>query len=217
MTWLYILLGVIAFLGTLLMHPLVVELFYDDTLHLKVRFLFYTYQIAPPKKKKKKSADGKEKPEDAKASSEQTDPKKTSEEEEKPAKKKNALKDYVDKNGLDGLMELVGLIVRIVGETRGRLSKYLVIRKLVIRAVVVGEDSAKTALMYGYACSGIYPAVSFLQEHTQLIYREVDLSAGFLAEKTAVELTLQARISLMMVLGILISEAVKFLIAIAKK
>ncbi len=200
MTALYIILGIIAFILLLLFLPLRIKTEYDNEIRLKIGYAFLNFTIMPqkPKKpgkpKKKKKTDEKEQ-----------------KQEEKPAKKKNPIMQLKDKHGLDGLIELMKQIVHIVTDMLGRLARHLKISDLVINAVIAGEDSADTAIKYGYACSVIYPAVSLLENKAVLKKHSEDISAGFLAEKTVIEFRFTAKIRLMFVLAAVIPAAFRAL------
>ncbi len=207
MTVLYIILGIIAFIVLLLLIPLNIYLEYDDEVRLKIGYLFLKFTILPQQPEKPKKGKKKKAPE-----------KKTEVKKKEPEpKKKNPILEYADKHGLDGLLELVKVIAKIVVDVLKRTAKHLIIKKLVIRAVIAGEDSADTALKYGYACSVIYPALAMIEQNTRLKFHCEDISAGFLCEKTVVELELIAKIKPLWLLGIVISAALKFLKAIAKQ
>lgn len=207
MTALYIILGILAFIILLLMIPLKIDLEYDDEVRLKVGYLFLKYTILPQQAKK-------EKPKKKKKAAE----KKKEEKKKEPEKKqKNPILEYADKHGLDGLLELVKAIAKIVVDVLKSMAKHLVIKKLVIRAIIAGEDSADTALKYGYACSVIYPALSIIDRNTRLKYHSEDISAGFLCEKTMAELEFTAIIKPLWLLVIAVPAAFKLIKVLAKQ
>lgn len=206
MTALYIILGIIAFILILLFLPLRVKIEYDGDMKLKLGYAFLNFTILPQKPKKpKKPKKQKKKPEPEKEKT-----------EEKPDKKKNPIMQLKDKHGLDGLIDLIKQIVHIVVDMLGKLARHLKIRNLVINAVIAGEDSADTAMKYGYACSVIYPAVSILESKAVLKKHSEDISAGFLSEKTVIEFKFTAKIRVMFILGAVIPAAFKALKLIIK-
>ena len=83
----------------------------------------------------------------------------------------------------------------------GGFAKHLYITRCNIRICVVGEDAADTAIKYGYVCSAVYPVISILEQNCVLKKHYTDISAGFLAEKTAAEMELTFKIRLLFLLG----------------
>ena len=228
MTGLSIFLGIIAFILLLLMCPFKVSVEYEEEVKVTLGYLFLKFAVVPkkPKKKKKKKSRkaGKSKKDNTPANknaekNQDSTPEKDSEQKKQKVKpkKKNPILEYKDKHGLDGLIDLIKVIVGIVVNVLKKTAKQLVITDLVINAMIVGEDSADTALKYGYACSGIYPAVSLLQSNAKLKKHSEDISAGFLAEKTAVELRLKARIRVIFLLCIAVAALWKLIVTVVKK
>ncbi|MBR2175404.1 MAG: DUF2953 domain-containing protein [Clostridia bacterium] len=213
MTALYIILAVIGFIILLLLIPLKINLEYDSDVKLRIGYLFLRFTILPQKPEAEKPVKNKKTMKRKK-----TTGKPEADEEKKPPKKKrNPILGYIDQHGLDGFLELIKAIVRIVVEVLKKTAKHLTIKRLDIRLLVVGEDSADTAIKYGYACSVIYPAVSILENTAKLKSHSEDIAAGFLADKTAAELVLEAKIKPWFLIGIGIAALFKFIKAIAKQ
>ena len=208
MTALYIILGILAFILILLMLPFRVKVEYEDEVHIRIGFAFLNFTVLPQKPKK---------PRKPKKSRKKKKPDENKKPETKPEKKKkNPILEYKDKHGLEGLLDLIREIVHIVVDLLKGLAKHLKISDLVINAVIAGEDSADTAMKYGYACSVIYPAVSLLENKAVLKKHKEDISAGFLAEKTVIEFRFTAKIRVLFILAAVIPSLFKFLKTIAK-
>ncbi len=206
MTALYIILGILLILLVLLLLPVKVCIEYDKDLRVWAGYTFLKFQLVPQKPKKHRKKKKKNK------SSEET----VSKSEDTKKKKKNPLLEYKDKHGLDGLIDLIKLILYIVGKVLCRTARHMTISYIEINAYIGGEDSADAAMKYGYACSVIYPALSFLQSQCKLKKFKEDVSANFFSSDTAVELKLRAKMSMIWVLWILIAAACKFIFSIAK-
>ena len=181
MTALKVFLIIIAVILILLMFPLKVFLDYDGEAKLSLGYLFLKFQLVPAKPKKKE----KKKPQEKKE-------KKT--EAEKKEKKPSTIKRLMDKHGLDGLIEILKEVVGIVTEFLKGLAKHIYFTRCNIRICVVGEDAADTAVKYGYVCSAVYPLISALEQNSVMKKHYTDISAGFLAEKTAAEMELTCKI-----------------------
>ena len=187
-----IILIIIAVILILLMCPLRVFVFYSDELRVKLGWLFLRFTVipAPPEKPKKKKAQEEKK-------------------DEPPKRKESTVKKLIKTQGIEGMLELIGEILRIVTDVLRKTAKYLVINRLDIKAVIVGEDSADTAIKYGYVCSGVYPAVGALANSAKLKKHSEDITAGFLSEKSAAELYMKASIRPIFLLVILVPAAVR--------
>lgn len=120
---------------------------YDDESNVfrcNVRYLFFTYVIAPEEKKKK------------------------SRKKEKNAEKekdKTSVKDRIKDRGIGGFLEDMKNIVSSAWSLIAAILKRAVLQKLTVCLTVVGEDAADTAIMYGYANSVVYPIVSALVDN----------------------------------------------------
>lgn len=198
--WL-ILLGILLFFLLLLLIPVHLDIEYDGELRVNVRYLFIKYPLYPPRpKKEKKPKKKKEKPEEKK---------------EKP-KKENAAVKFVREHGIDAVIEILKAVVDIIKNLLGSTSRHLVIDKLVINAIIVGSDSADTALKYAYACSAVYPMVSFLKSNAHLRRHSEDISAGFLFEKTIVEFIFHSRIRPYWLVGMGVSALAKLIAGVVR-
>lgn len=202
MTALYIILGIFLFILLLLLIPVHINIEYDGEVRIVVRYLFIKYNVYPqPPKKEKKKPEKKKKPE---------------EEEKEKEKKENPAVSFVKEHGIDAVIEILKAVIDIIKNSLGSTARHLVISKLVINAIIVGKDSADTALKYGYACSAIYPMVSILENTAQLRRHSEDISAGFLFEKTIVEFIFHSRIRPYWLVGMGISAVVKLLVSLVR-
>ncbi len=193
---LLIILGIIAFILILLMIPVRIKLDYGEKTTLRLGYFFLSFRIYPAKEKKP----GKKK---------KTPEKKKEEEKKKPQKKKTGkLKQLLDKHGADGLIEILKEAAKIVTELLGGLARHLYFTRFNVRICVVGEDAADTAVKYGYVCSAVYLPIAVLSEHSVIKKHSEDISAGFLAEKTAAELELTAKIRPLFLIPILLKALI---------
>lgn len=193
---LLIILGIIAFILILLMIPVRIKLDYGEKTTLRLGYFFLSFRIYPAKEKNP----GKKK---------KTPEKKKEEEKKKPQKKKpGKLKQLLDKHGADGLIEILKEAAKIVTELLGGLARHLYFTRFNVRICVVGEDAADTAVKYGYVCSAVYLPIAVLSEHSVIKKHSEDISAGFLAEKTAAELELTAKIRPLFLIPILLKALI---------
>lgn len=193
MTALYIIVGILLFLFLLLMIPVSFRFRYDGEPELILQYLFIRIKLVPPK----------EKPDKQKAESEKSEKTK----EEKSEKKENNLKKLYKKRGLDGLFEILSELVAIIKDTSLKLIKHIIIKKLKIDLLIVGEDAGDTAMKYAYACSAVYPAVSFIDSNMRLRKKQIDIEAGFTEKETKIFVEARVNIRPWFALGTMISAA----------
>lgn len=204
MTALWIILGIVAFIFVLLICPLSVSLIYDGEVELKIRYLFLCFKILPPKEKKPKEP----KPEQ---------PKKTEKSDSKSEEKnKNPIKDFIKKKGTDGLIELLKKMAEIIMKATKTITSHLVISKLDINVLVVGEDAADTAMKFGYLCSAVYPIVSIIESNIKKCNHNENIVAGFNDSETKIYLVLKARIKPLFIIGAALRALFRGIKAIAK-
>lgn len=204
-----VLLIVILILLILLLMPLRLTIDYGETLIIRLKYLFLTFTLFPAKPKKKKPSSKKKAEEKNKETS-------ADKEQKNQPKKKSRFAALKDKYGLDGLIELIKEIVHIVVDVLKGFAKHMMIQNIVINAVIAGEDSADTALKYGYACSVIYPALSILDSNCKLKKHSEDISAGFLAEKCVIEFHMLVKMKVIFVLGILLSALFRLVLTLTR-
>lgn len=215
MTGWYIFLGIVAFILILLICPLNFYISYDDEVRLTLRYLFLRFRLIP-KPPKKPGKEKKAEKQDEKTDESSDDSKDENGEKKSEEKKKSTLSLYIEQHGLSGLIELIKKLVSIAVDTLKKIARHIYIKKLDIKAIIVGDDSADTAIKYGYACSVIYPAVSMLDCTCHLKAHSEDVIAGFQAEKTVAELYAAVRISPLFLIGAALSGGFKFLWVIIK-
>ncbi|MDD6489917.1 MAG: DUF2953 domain-containing protein [Clostridia bacterium] len=204
MTALWIILGIIAFIFVLLICPLAVSVVYDGELELKIRYLFLCFKILPPKEKKPKEP----KPQKAEKS-EKSDTKPEN-------KNQNQIKDFIKKKGTDGLIELLKKIVDIIPKATKTITSHLVISKLDINVLVVGDDAADTAMKFGYLCSAVYPIVSMIESNIKKCKHNENIVAGFNDSETKIYLVLKARIKPLFLISAALRALFRGIKAIAK-
>ncbi|MGN0537115.1 MAG: DUF2953 domain-containing protein [Acutalibacteraceae bacterium] len=173
MTALYIILGILLFILLLLSIPLKADIVYNGSWTVKIKYLFLSFKIVPAKEKKKnksqpeKEENGKQKP--------------------KTEKTKNSNLSFVKEKGFSGLVALLKDIINLINQSSRQFLRHLLIYKMDINAAIAGEDSAQTAMNYGYACSAIYPAVSFIESHLKKCKYHLNITADFDSDKTVID------------------------------
>lgn len=172
---LYIILGILLLILLLLSIPLKADIVYNGSWTVKIKYLFLSFQIAPQKEKSEKAKVKKEK----KKSKKQQKPKTTAEEKQKKSKLS-----FVKEKGLFGILHLLKDIVALINASSRGFLRHLQIYRLDLDVAAGGGDAAEAAMNYGYACSAIYPAVSFVESHLKRCKYRLNITADFDSEKT---------------------------------
>ena len=178
MTFLYVLLGIIAFFLIVLSIPVHVSIGYDDKIRVSVRYLFIKLNILPAKQKPKKE----KKPKEPKPEKEKQPPK------EKPKEKKpNPIVEMVKANGYDGMMTVLNNLVRILKTYSGKLFKSVIFDEIALYISVGTGDAASTAIKYGETCQKVYPPLGFICSNNIVKKYDINVEPDFLANRTQSE------------------------------
>lgn len=182
MAALWVLAGIVVFLGLLLLLPLKLAVRYDAESGLSLRLMLIfipladTDRVVPPEKKP------------ASASEKQPAPKKKKSggavqtmlsllglgEVNSDTKFKNA----VAERGLPAVLATIAAVVRRFLSHTLRCLGAGVFRRFDLRVVIGEEDAADAAMQYGLACAAVYPLVSLLEQSMTLRHRSVSVEMG---------------------------------------
>lgn len=160
MTGLLITLGILLFLALLLWMPVRAHLVYDETLSLKISYLFLRFHILPPKPKKekpKRAAKGKKKGKEG----EQPAPG-----EEQKEKKKD-------------MLPIIWEIVKDAGSAVKTALAHLKVYDVEFRATLIREDAYETAMGYGRFCAVAYGVLASLRNFIDLRVRAFEIVPDF--------------------------------------
>lgn len=178
MTAFYIIFTIVLLIILIITMPVNVYISYEDKLSAKIKFLFLALDLFDEK--------GHGDEDKNQENGESLDKKR------KPAKaKKSKLKNIIKKRGLSGFIDLV----KFSSETLTNLTKDLLysikISSLKLKIIVSGDDTADTALKYGYVCSTVYCFVNILNNVSNIKNRPyVNIAPDFLGEKSSVSFEL---------------------------
>lgn len=216
-----LLLLVVVVVAVVLFCPALVKLVYDgENITLWIGYFFPFIKILPKKKKdeenisssdnSEKTISEKKKSAENKAKKNKNNKKTGSDPQEKDGNEMvRFFKRLMKKRGLEGLLELLRDIAEIVMKTVKTVTSHLIISKMDINVVIVGEDPADTAMRFGYTCSAIYPLVALIEENIRKCHHRVQVTPGFAAEKTVVYLMLTAKLVPVFALIAAVSALVK--------
>lgn len=177
MVFLYILLGIIAFIALILSVRITINGEFFDEFKLNIKWLFINLQILPANPKKDKPPK-KEKPKKEKPQEE------TVEEPAEPTEKKdNIFVRFYNNQGFDGVVELINNAAKDLGKMFSSFKKHIVLRKLYLWMTISSGDAAQTALDYGRICQKVFPALSFICTNLTVKKYDVEIEPDYLGLK----------------------------------
>ena len=200
------LIALCVLLFIILFCPIRIKLLYKDEVTLYVGYLFPFIKLIPMKKSDKPKKEKKKKQEKQKKETEE----KTAE------KRKNPLKDFIDKNGLSGLIDIVKSLASIVLKLAKTVSSHIVVSEFTLTAVIVGEDSADTAMKFAYANAAIFPSAAVIDKNIKKFRRDIHLIPGFDKKETEISLKMKAGIIPVFIIIAAAAAAVKALILLLR-
>ncbi|GEM_PF-1583979 len=224
--FLLILAGIIILILLLLFCPFVIKIRFEDEVKLKVGYLFPVLTIRLDKQetdpeKLKKAEEKKHKKEEKKQRKEEKRKEKLRKkgidpDQEKEEKKQNPLLQQIKSKGLEGIIELLKELVRILGYLMKKITDHLVISQMDLQLDIATEDAAQTALNCGYACSTVFPLISFIEQHVKKCRHREQIIPVFTKTETKVHFLLKARIMPFFILSGALGSLIKALKALAK-
>ena len=186
MTFLYVLIGIVAFFVILLSIRITIDAEYFDEFKLSISWLFLKIQILPAKKKDK--VEKEKKPKKEKPQKEPS-PETESEPDEQPAEKKeNIFVTFYNNQGFDGVIELINNAASSLGKMFSSFKKHIVIRELYLFMTVTGGcDAAETAMEYGRTCQKVFPAMGFICTNLPVKKYDVEIEPDFIGVKNSAQ------------------------------
>lgn len=205
MTFLYVILSLIALVVVILSIPLHLTVGYDDKIRVSIRYLFVKLDILPLKSKQGKEKAPKEpKPEKEKK------PKDDTQKEKKP----NPILEMVKANGYDGMMTVLSNLVRILKTYGGKLFKSVVFDEIYLYISVATGDAASTAIRYGQTCQKVYPLMGFICSNNIVKKYDIDVDTDFLANKTQGEFLFDMHICIRKILNASIAMVIRLIFGV---
>lgn len=201
MTALIIILSILLLILILLIMPITLYVDYGNEAKISVRYLFVKIKLSPKKEKKKKVK--KKKSESQKDKSENKEPEK---------EKNSQFMDILKEQGLIGIIDLLKEIIKILKNTSSSIRKHIIIKRFNLNIAVASEDAADTAINYGYACTAIYPAFSFICSAVKKVKKHnLQIWANYTSKKTKVSCKLKVSIKLIFIMPTAFSALIKTL------
>lgn len=205
MTFLYVILSLIALVVVILSIPLHLTVGYDDKIRVSIRYLFVKLDILPLKSKQGKEKAPKEpKPEKEKKPKDDT----------QKEKKTNPILEMVKANGYDGMMTVLSNLVRILKTYGGKLFKSVVFDEIYLYISVATGDAASTAIKYGQTCQKVYPLMGFICSNNIVKKYDIDVDTDFLANKTQGEFLFDMHICIRKILNASIAMVIRLIFGV---
>ncbi len=226
--------AIVLFIMIILWQSVTVTFDYENELHLKVKFLWFTLFTTDPKpkkkkkpKKEKKQKSKKKKQNKAPAAEQKPTESTTAETAEKAesnseahaAVKEKAKKQKPpkkDKPRLDIDLDMIMDFVRSASPPIKRLFKKIRWYDVYVDWVVGSDDAAKTALNYGRICGVLYPFFEWLTTYFTAHVKEINVEADFSKEKSDIFAYFVLKLRLSTALACVIWLAVRVLKAYFK-
>ena len=188
MVALMIALSIIAFLVVITVIPMYVEITFKEELQIKLRYLFFKFNLFKDTKKKANKGDEKE---------EQS--------------KSKSIRDTFKDQGLNGIIGLIKEISRLALGILRRLFSHIIIDDLNMNFIIVGNDAADTAVKYGYACATIFPSLNIIMNIANCKRRTVKIKPGFDENESEIEFLIKFHIKPIFAISTLIIAAFKYI------
>lgn len=200
MTGYFVLAGVLFLFAALLCSPVSVQASFDleTGLAARIKYLFFSYRLAPAREEKKTEGAEKKKA-------------------ERPEDKKGRIKDIIDQKGLSGFLGFIKSLADIAAGAAKKLFSHLVIRDISVALTVADEDAAETAILYGSACSVLYPAMSVLIANTKCKKYRVSVKPDFQSSEVRLLFSAKAGVRLCFLLSAGIAALFHFVVLLIRE
>lgn len=142
----------------------------DDEIKIKIRYLFVGISLPKQEKEPEKEEQPKEE------AKEETEPKE---------KKKGAVGQLIEEQGLSGALSELSAALKSLLKKVGRLVGHIRVRRFKLLAVAASTDPAVTAVEYGAVCAAVFPLLSGLQSAMKWNTgkTEASVKSDFLSDK----------------------------------
>ena len=168
MTALFIVLGILALILTLLLLPLTFNFSYANEVHYNFKYagfnLFNSEKKLNINKIKRKKKSNKTKKNNHQASNE---------------KEENFFKKVYNKKGIIGTIKYFANILVIILKKLLWLIKHFKFKNFNFNLTIASENAANTAIEYGSVCACVYPVLSLLESALDFKTKKINISADF--------------------------------------
>ena len=189
MVALYIIGGILLFIVLLCLLPVGIRIKYDKAFCLYVNIGFVRRRFIPARQKKIRVSDYSERNlEKQRKRNQKKAEKKKKKASGKKAEKKDSVLSSRMKN-IDTAPDMIAQLYDMLSFTADKFAKRLSVKIFRLDATIGSDNAAKTAILYGGACSAAGCISAFLDQHMKLKKRSgasINIAPDFLAEKPVV-------------------------------
>lgn len=208
MIFLYILLGILILLILFFQSSVRFYISYTDEFTFVIRYLFLKFDILkmmdkfsekekkPRKERKKKKS------------------KKIKEDEQE--NKKGVFSSMIKDKGVMGLLNFLKDLSSTALGTIWEIFLRINCKDFNLKLQIAGEDSAATAINYGYVCSIVFTMCAFLQNNIKIKQSNVSVIPAFHLEETAVAFEANFKLKVGYVIKPIFRKGIKFIIGLIK-
>ena len=215
MIFFYVFLGFILFLLVLLCCPVKVHVSFKNFLNLKVKFLFFSFDLIPAKKNNsevKKAEEIQSKSHDDKflIQPEQLAVEEKKDEKVKLRKYENKILSIIKEEGFFGFLKILKLIANILFNSTKKILEKIHINSFELYLLVAKDNAADTAIDYARIYALISYAVSVLLQNVNKRKCYVEVAPGFDATECEVDFSSKFYFFPISMLGIALGALCKF-------
>ncbi len=117
------------------------------------------------------------------------------------------LKEYTgNKNNKELIFDILSLFKELCLKF-SQILKHVRVKKLEVDLKIASDDAAKTAILYGNACSLVYSVVALLKSASDFDHKKITVSADFSSETMSLSMLSNIKLRIIYILGFAISVA----------
>lgn len=196
----------LAVIAIILFLPVSINLKFEEDFFVKVKFAFIKiYETKPQKKKYKANKKRADKDKETEKPSEN----------EIGAKGKEIFAILKSKYGFVGAVRTVlGLFGDMLAHIKSFL-RHIKVKRVLLNITISGDNAAETAINYGKVCAAAYPVTSFLQNCSEIGFKQINIRSDFSGGKSEFGAALNIRMQVFFILIVayrVYTEYKKFLV-----
>jgi hypothetical protein len=166
---------------------------FEDSLYLKIGFLFFRYEFVSKKDKKTKNRKLKK--------------------DKKISKKKKISFERIKKENISGLIVFAKKMIHSIIDGTSEIWSHVFFDELNLKLTVGGDDSAGIGIFYGKICTAIYPLLQILFKNKKMKNFKVRIYPDFNAKRLKLKLQTKIRVRLGTILFITFKQLIYGIIA----
>ncbi|MDR1254187.1 MAG: DUF2953 domain-containing protein [Oscillospiraceae bacterium] len=158
---------------------------FEDSLYLKIGFLFFRYELVSKKAKKEKLKKGK-----------------------KISKKKKTNFERIKKENIGKLIVFIKKMIHSIINGTSEIWSRVFFDELNLKFIVGGDDSAEIGILYGKICTTIYPLLQILFKNKKMKNFKIRIYPDFNAKQSKLKFQTKIRVRLGTILFIIFKQVI---------